>query len=145
MMNAHGLRTTNFTGKPVHYQGVTFDGSPRVIFWSDFFEPFMYDAARQSLEWVIASCRDRHLQPGEYLCEATSLLDVLITKAYEDMARTDQVLRGRGYPTSVSPVQISHKVEAMKKRIADLRVALTHSGRLGPSSPPEILHLKPGL
>lgn len=145
MMNTQaGLKTTNFNGKPVQYQGITFDGTPRVVFWGDFFEPFMYDAARQSLEWVIESCRDRHLDPSEYLSEATSLLNVLITKAYEDMARTDQVLRGRGFPNSVSPMQVTHRVETMKKRAADLVVALTHRGGAEPS-PPEILHLRPGL
>jgi len=52
MSSRAGLKTTNFNGKPVQYQGVTFDGTPRVVFWGEFFEPFMYDAARQSLEWV---------------------------------------------------------------------------------------------
>jgi hypothetical protein len=145
MMNAQGLRTTNFSGKPVGYQGVTFDGTPRVVFWGDFFEPFMYDAARQSLDWVIASCRERHLEPDNYLSEATGLLGVLITKAYEEMARTDQILRGRGYPNSFSQVHISHKVDAMKKKVADLQVALAHTGGSGRASSSEILQLRPGL
>ena len=77
----------------------------------------------------------------------TSLLDVLITQAYEDMARTDQVLRGHGYPNSVGRMTVTHKVEAMKKRVADLVVALTHRGGAKPSasekpSAPEILQLK---
>src|SRR5205823_10691958 len=101
MMTASGLSTTNFDGKPVRYQRVLFDGSPRVVFWGDFFEPFMYDAARQTFEWVIATCRDRHLDPSPYLSEAMSLLGVLVTAAYEDMATTDQALRGRGYLDSV--------------------------------------------
>jgi len=147
MMNAQGLRTTKFHGEPVSYQGVTFDGTPRVVFWGDFFEPFMYEAARQSLESVIELCHERQLDPGEYVSEATSLLDVLITQAYEDMARTDQVLRGHGYPNSVGRMTVTNKVEAMKKRVADLVVALTHRGGAKPSasekpSAPEILQLK---
>lgn len=145
MMNSRAaLKTTNFNGTPVHYQGVTFDGTPRVVFWGDFFEPFMYDAARQSLEWVVEACRDRHLDSSEYLSEATALLHLLIAKTYEEMARIDQVLRGRGYPDSVGPVQVAHKVETMKKRVSDLAVALTHRGEAA-SSAPEILHLRPGL
>jgi hypothetical protein len=145
MMNSRALlRTSNFNGKLVGYQGVMFDGTPRVVFWGDFFEPFMFDAARQSLEWVIEACRDRHLDASEYIPEAIALLNVLVIKTYEEMARTDQLLRGRGYPDSVAPVQVTHKVEAMKKRIADLAVALTHRGRSTPSEQ-EILNLKPGL
>ena len=144
MMNSRSsLRTSNFNGKSVSYQGILFDGTPRVVFWGDFFEPFMFDAARQSVEWVIEACRDRHLDASEYLPEAIALLSVLVTKTYEEMARTDQLLRGRGYPDSVAPVQVAHKVEAMKKRIADLAVALTHRGRSAPSEQ-EILNLKPG-
>ena len=126
------------------YQGVMFDGTPRVVFWGDFFEPFMFDAARQSLEWVIQACRDRHLDATDYLSEATALLNVLVAETYEEMARTDQLLRGRGYPDSVAPVQVAHKVEAMKKRILDLAVALTHHGRSAPLEQ-EILNLRPGL
>ena len=145
MMNARAaLKTKTFNGKPVQYHGVTFDGTPRVVFWGDFFEPFMYDAARQSLEWVIQACYDRHIDASEYLSETTALLDVLVAKTYEEMARTDQLLRGSGYPDSVAPVQVAHKVEAMKKRIADLAVALTHRGRSA-SPDQEILNLRPGL
>lgn len=147
MMNAAaGLSTTDFNGKQVRYQGVRFEGSPRVVFWGNFFEPFIVNAASQSLEWVIECCRERHLKPSEYLSEATSLLRVLITLAYEDMARTDQVLRGGGFPNSVSPKKVSHKVEAMKKRVDELVVALTHRGSAGPSpSAPDILQLRPGI
>ena len=127
MMNSRAsLRTSNFNGKSVSYQGV------------------MFDAVRQSLEWVIEACRDRHLEASEYLSEATALLNLLVAQAYEEMARTDQLLRGRGYPDSVAPVQVAHKVEAMKKRITDLAVALTHRGRSAPSEQ-EVLNLRPGL
>jgi len=150
MMNSRAsLRTSKFNGKPVSYQGVMFDGTPRVVFWGDFFEPFIFepfifDAPRQSLEWLIEACRDRHLDVTEYLSEATALLNVLVAKAYEEMARTDQLLRDRGYPDSVAPVHVAHKVEAMTKRILDLAVALTHHGRSAPSEQ-EISNLRPGL
>ena len=109
MMNSRAsLKTTYFNGKPVSYQGVVaFDGAPRVVFWGEFFEPFMFDAARQSLQWVIQVCHDRHLDASEYLSEAMALLNLLVAKTYEAMARTDQILRGRGYPDSVSPVQVA--------------------------------------
>jgi hypothetical protein len=145
MMNAQGsLRTTNFTGKPVYYQAVTFDGTPRVVFWSEFFEPFMVDAAQQSFEWVIQTCRDRNLDAKEYISETMELLGLLVIKAYEEMARTDQLLRGRGYPDSVSPKPVGHKIDAMKKRIADLSAALTHRGHAQPLGQ-DILSLKPTL
>ena len=127
MMDARGsLRTMDFKGKSVSYQGVMFDGTPQVVFWSDFFEPFMVDAAQKSLEWVIQTCHDRHLDPTEYISETKKLLELLAVRAYEEMARTDQLRRGRGYPDSVSPRPIAHKIDEMKRRIGDLSAALTH-------------------
>jgi len=78
MMGSERLDTTDFHGKPVRYRGIKFEGSPCTVFWTGFFEPFIQDAARQSLEWIIECCRQRHLDPGDYLTETTSLLGVLI-------------------------------------------------------------------
>lgn len=144
MMNARGLKTTKFNGKPVNYQGVLLEGSPRLVFWGDFFEPFMFDAAQKSLEWVIETCRDRNLAASEYLSEATALLNLLVVTTYEEMARIDQLLRGQGYPDSVARMPVADKVEVMKKRISALVVGLTHRG---PAAPPqqEILNLRPGI
>lgn len=147
MMNARGsLRTTRFNGKPVTMGGVMFEGTPRLVFWGDFFEPFMFDTARQCLEWVVETCRDRHLDATEYLSETTALLYVLVATTYAEMAKTDQLLRGRGYPNSVAPMPVADKVERMNQRIDDLAVALTHRGRAdAPSAGQEVLTLKPGF
>ena len=87
MMGAEiGVHTTDFHGTPVRYRGVKFEGSPRTVFWSGFFEPFTLAAARQTLEWVFARCREQHLEPEEYVAEAKSLLGLLAERMYEDMA-----------------------------------------------------------
>ena len=68
-----GLDTTDFNGKPVRYHGIKFEGSPRDVFRSSFFEPFILAAARQTLEWTINCCRERHLEPRQYVAEANSV------------------------------------------------------------------------
>ncbi|OLC68161.1 MAG: hypothetical protein AUH69_02145 [Actinobacteria bacterium 13_1_40CM_4_65_12] len=128
MASDRGLSTTDFHGKPIRYRGVRFKGSPRTVFWAGFFEPFIVHAARQSLDWVIHCCRDRSLDPSEYLAEAKSLLDVLIACVYEEMVWIDQALQGQGHPSSVTRVDVSHRVQVMKEGVDDLMVALTHSG-----------------
>ncbi len=140
-----GLNTTDFHGKPVLYRGVKFEGGPREVFWSHFFEPFIVAAERQTLEWVIDCCHKRNLESDKYVAEAKSLLGLLAEGVYEDMARIDQILRGGGYPHSVTLVDVSPKIKAMKGQLDDLAVALTHSNKLAPSQPPgkEVLQLKP--
>ena len=143
-----GLTTSDIHGKPVRYSGVKFEGSPRVVFWGGFFEPFISKAAQKSLEWTIDCCGQRHLDAAEYLAETRDLLGLLVERVYEHMARTDQVLRGGGFPNSVGPVNVAPKIEAMKRKLDDLVVALTHSASPAPPPPAdkkEILLLKPSL
>lgn len=128
-----GLETTDSHGKTVRYRGVGFEGSPRTVFWGGFFEPFILAAARQSLQWVIESCRERSLDPSEYLSEARALVGLLVEAVYDDMVQIDQALRGKGYPSSVTPVEVSQKVEAMKSQVDDLLTALTHRGKHPPT------------
>jgi hypothetical protein len=146
MMGSSGLATTNFHGKEVSYRGVAFEGSPRQVFWSDFFEPFILAAARGTFEWVVEACRERNLNPMEYLVETRDLLQLLAEKTYDSMASIDRTLRGGGYPQKATPVKIAPKVSAMAKQINQLLVAFSHEN---PSAPPrpdgegEILELKP--
>jgi hypothetical protein len=147
-MRAYGLATTNFHGKAVSYRGVAFENSPQRVFWSDFFEPFILAAARASFQWVVEACRERHLAPRDHLVEARDLLHLLVENTYESMASIDQVLRGGGYPASVSPVTIAPKVSAMRQQIDRLLVAFSHEG---PTAPPgadrrdEIVEIKPNI
>ena len=129
MMNSGaGLNTTTFDGRPVRYPGVKFEGSPHLVFWSDFFEPFMLAAAQQSIRWVIDHCREQHLDAELYVVESRTLLRLVVEGAYDEMAAIDQVLRGAGYPSSVRPVNVSGKIQAMKRHVDDLVTAMTHSG-----------------
>jgi hypothetical protein len=150
MSSGSGLATTDIHGKPVRYSGVKFQKTPRVVFWGGFFEPFISKAAQQSFQWTIDSCRERNLDATEYLAETRDLLGVLVEGVYGYMAKTDQLLRGEGFPDSISPTNVSPKIEAMKRSLDDLLVALTHSGPLPTSSSPpadkkEILLLKPSI
>jgi hypothetical protein len=139
MMNSGaGLTTTTILGKPVRYSGMKFQGTPRVVFWGGFFEPFLAKAAEQSLQWTIDRCRERQLAPAEYLAEARDLLGLLIERVYEHMARTDQLLRGEGFPKTITPVNVSPQIGTMKRYVDDLVVALTHRGTPAPSPPAEV-------
>ncbi len=138
MSSGAGLTITTNLGKPVRYSGLKFQGTPRVVFWGGFFEPFLTRAAEQSLQWTIDCCRERQLAPAEYLAEARDLLGLLIERVYEYMAMTDQLLRGEGFPKTITPVNVWPKIETMKRYVDDLVVALTHRGAHAPLLPAEV-------
>lgn len=142
------LEITNFYGKPISYRGIRYEGSPEEVFWADLFEPFMIDAAKTLLQWVIDHCRSQNLDPAEYLAEAHDLLKVFVVKTYRAMAETDRVLRGRGFPDSVALKQMDHKIKGMHTHIEDLLLAMTHAGKSALKDQPHssgILKLEPSF
>ena len=46
------LRVQAFGGKSISYEGVEFEGSPRLVFWSRYIEPFLEDLAVKELAWI---------------------------------------------------------------------------------------------
>jgi hypothetical protein len=134
---ANGLDTTRSDGTPLRFRGITFEGTPRAIFWSGFFEPFMVDAARQSIQWVLDECRSRELDHGPYVLEVRALIRLLVDRAYEDMASTDQLLLGNGDPTSVARVNVADQITTMQSHVDELVAALqgqSREARLGQSA-----------
>lgn len=142
------LEITNFYGKPISYRGIRYEGSPEQVFWAGLFEPFMIDAAKTLFQWVIDHCNSQKLEPAAYLAEARDLLRVFVVKTYREMVEADRVLRGRGFPESVVPRRVDHKIKGMHVNIDDLLLAMTHSGKGTLEDQPKssgILKLEPNI
>jgi len=146
--NAQGINTTTHDGKRVAISGVKFGGSTQLVFWSGFFEPFMTSAATQTLQWVADQCRERNLSPGEYLDEARFLIHDLVRVSYRDIAKTDQLLRGNGFPDSVSCRDVSQQTEQMIRHVDSVAAAIAHRVPAPPApqaAPDDIVELKPNF
>lgn len=122
------LHVENYYGKPIRYEGCGFEGTPRTVFWGGFIEPFLENGIVNVLSEMRQECLVRNLEPQDYLNEAKAILRLWVEKTYRDMARTDQVLRGKGYPNSVQPVDVSSKISLMHDHIDSHITALTHYG-----------------
>jgi hypothetical protein len=119
-----GLQITNFHGKTVCYQGIEFEGSPRLVFWEGFIEPYLENGCVNILEKTVKTCRAGKLNPEPYLEEAAALLVILVEKTYTKMADIDQRLRGRGFPRNVQRRQVNHKIEKMGQYIREHLAAI---------------------
>ncbi len=106
---------TNYYGKVIKYQGVEFAGTPRLVFWNGFIEPFLENAIAEVLNSVAQDCQHRNIDHKEFLHDANSLLRSLVSKAYRRMSEIDQRLRGKGYPEKVTPVDVSDKIQTMQE------------------------------
>ena len=145
--NANGIDTTTHDGKRVALSGIKFSGSPQQVFWSGFFEPFMVTAATNTLQWVSEQSLARNLPAHQYLEEAKFLIQDSVRSCYRDIARTDQLLRGGGFPHSVQPRNVSQKTEQMVRYVDELAIAVGHHGPapIPPGVPDDIVEIKPNF
>lgn len=139
------LEVEDYYGKSIHYSEIKFDGSPRVVFWRGFIEPFLENGIINSLTELEKICSERNLDINNYKNEMSELLQVLIVKAYNNMAETDQILRGNGNPKSVTKVNVSDKVAAMEKYLNNCLVVVSHGNSSKIENTQEIFGLKPNI
>jgi hypothetical protein len=141
------LHVEDYYGKPIRYEEVTFEGSPRDVFWNRFIEPFLENGIVSALDEFYKECISRNLHPKKYLREMVGLLRLWVEKTYRDMARTDQALRGKGIPSSAQAVDVSSKISSMYEYLDSHVVALTHrrQKKSDTESKEDIVDFKPNL
>lgn len=142
-----GVDITTHDGKRVTISGVKFSGSTKRIFWSGFFEPFIVAAATNTLNWLWEECVSRNLEPSAYFDEAKMLIRQLVITTYQDIARTDQLLRGEGFPDSVTPVDVTGKIAKMIEYVDSISTAIQHRVAVRPVVLPteDIIELRPNV
>lgn len=146
--NVQGIKTTTCEGKQVAISGVKFEGSPKQVFWSGFFEPFMVAASTNTFQWLAEECIKRNLDSSVYFEEAKQLMHELVQEAYQEISQTDRLLCGEGFPSLIQPVDVSGKIEAMNRQVDSLAMAFQHRKALPSqiSFPIEdIIELKPNI
>lgn len=143
--NVHGIETTTYEGKPVSIHGEKFSGSTRDLFWSGFFEPFIVAAAKDTFSWVVEHCKANNLEPDEFIDEAKNLSQQLTAKALSDIAETDQLLRGNGFPASVQRQNVTGKTAAIREHLERLATAFKHRGPTASKEREDVFDVKPNF
>ena len=140
------LHVTDCYGKEISYEGVKYEGSPQLVFWSNFTEPFLENGTTDVLNKTHKECQDRNLHPDKYLKEAVQLLKALTRKVFKEMSRIDQELRGNGYPNSVKPQDVTEKITKIDQFIKVHLKAVIHKGGEAPKKNHEdIIDMKPNF
>jgi hypothetical protein len=107
---------TMHNGKVISCKGVLFEGSPRLVFWSDdFIPPFIEDAIVKVFDETIEECYKGNLEPKPYIDEANRLLGGFIWKVYNRMADIDQKLSRKGDSRKAGRKDISFQTAKMEK------------------------------
>jgi len=141
------LHVEDYYGKSIHYEGVRFEGSPQLVFWNGFIEPFLENGIIFTLRETYNDCFARNLPPQDYLAEARDLLRLWVEKTYRYMAQTDQALRAEGYPDSIQPVNVASKISSMHQYIDENIVAFTYKVEkpIESRATRDIIEIKPNI
>lgn len=104
------FRIKMFDGGEITYQGLEFDGSPRLVFWTRYIEPFLEELSISEIAAAVCMAEKRHVDAKKLLSEVQGLLSAAFRKVYARMAEIDRRLRGKGFPDKVAP--ISTRIES---------------------------------
>ncbi len=100
--NESGIEITAFDGSKIRYKGIEFEGSPKLIFWGNFTQPFLKDIISRTFAKTREFCQKYKLNAEKPLKETTLLLTDHVHSMFERMVDIDRRLRGKGHPESVA-------------------------------------------
>jgi hypothetical protein len=109
------FRIATFDGRQIAYAGIEFEGSPRLVFWSRYIEPFLEELCLSEISVAVSMARERRIDAKLLLPELQGLLSSGIVKVYTEMANVDRSLRGKGFPEKVPPRPIEQEVRFMNQ------------------------------
>jgi len=113
------LRIMRFDGREIYYQGVRFEGSPRLVFWSGYIGPFLENICVSEIEAAVSLAREKRVDGKLVLRELQGLLSSGCDRVYGQMANVDRRLRGRGNPRSVKLRPVGEECQAMDRFIKE--------------------------
>lgn len=118
----------DYYGRSIIYQGegvgVGFEGSPSIVFWGDFIEPFLEHGIIDILEQVYNESIQSNLDPEPCINEAVGFFYGCISAVYFRMSVIDQKLRGKGYPETVQRRDVSEKINKMNEYLQGQQKAI---------------------
>jgi hypothetical protein len=114
------FRISYLDGKPIAYQGIGFEGSPRDIYWGRYIEPFLEALCVLEIGAAVSMAKDRQVDGRLLLLELQGLLSVGFAKVYRRMAEIDQRLLGKGYPERIALRPTVRELETMNQFLNSL-------------------------
>lgn len=111
------MKVTTHDNRQISYEGGRFEGSPEQVFWSRYIEPFMEDISISEIDTATKMAAERNVNAVLLLPEIEGLLLTGVGKTFSEMAKTDQRLRGKGFPEKIPLRPIENEIQQMKNFI----------------------------
>lgn len=108
-------------GKRIHYQGVCFKGSPRLVFWGNWTEEFFEQEVPIIMDNVGALALEVEDDIELSINEAVDLLEEMTVRVYARMVSVDCRLMGDGIAHG-QPYDTTHKTRTIRKYINEVSI-----------------------
>ena len=79
------LRIEDFYGKTINYEGINFEGTPKMTFWDDYIDPFLEDIIIKNIRQTTRLCREYGIAKKKPFSETEELLKTLVYNIYYSM------------------------------------------------------------
>lgn len=112
------MRVKTFHGKDITYEGIGFEGSPRLVFWNGYIQPFLEALIVQEISVAVALAKDRGVDARKLLPEVQGLLYAACHKVFTRMAEIDQRIQGKGFPDNIRIRSVEQELVNFKDFIA---------------------------
>jgi len=112
-------QVTDYHGKNIRYSGVSFEGSPKLVFWDRLIDPFLRSIIVEKIDCGIGLSNSTNIPVRTVLDMIESRLKIQIQKTYTCMSEIDRRRRGEGFPERVQGRDVSGKVNSMYSFLED--------------------------
>jgi hypothetical protein len=113
------FRIKMFDGREISYAGVRFEGTPRLVFWSGYIEPYLEQLSISEVTDAVSLAREKRVDAKLLLSELRNLLSSGCSNVYREMANVDRRLRGGGSPQSVKLRSTDEESQVMDRFIRE--------------------------
>ena len=110
------FESKKYDGSLIRYQGIKFQGSPQMVFWSGYIEPYLENYGLEIIETIGKSSYESGIEIEAAIKECISALNNMVLSVYNQMAEVDSRLLGNG-STPTEMRNVSGMVESMQNTL----------------------------
>lgn len=109
----------DFYGRTIHYrgEGVAFEGSPQLVFWHGFIQPFLEALFVWGFDMALSHSERLGTDSMEAVNIARQSLSNGVNSVFRRMQDIDRRLRGRGFPKRVAVRGVSDEICQMHAKL----------------------------
>lgn len=79
------LKVQNYYGKKIHYEGIKFEGSPKIVFWENYIEPFLENIIIDAVRKTTSLCNECKIKNSLPFNDLRKLLKISVKNVYSIM------------------------------------------------------------